>query len=172
MKILVQWTRRNPRDWIEVDSSAWASLPKRSEPQTGEMGGQNNVEGWLFDVNVQGVLFGGNDHVAVEDIPGGCRVYSWSDDPDDDPEGEWFGSVWEFLDPAPDPVHGGKVNTRQRVVRYANNPEKYPGVAILPFSEFPKPAESITRHGVWLRQQDVDLHMARRSLHGWKEWIA
>ena len=169
MKILVQWTRRNPRDWIEVDSSAWESLPKRAEPRPGEVGAQNNVEGWLFDVNVQGVMFGGNDHVAVEHAPFGCRVYSWNDDPTDWPVGTRYGSVWEFRDPAPDLRFGGLVNTRQAVVRYADDSSLFEDVR--PFADYPIPPEALTRHGVWVSDRDVELHKTRRTEHGWREWI-
>ncbi len=33
MKILVQWSEEQAKDWQEVDSSEWVSLPKREAPK-------------------------------------------------------------------------------------------------------------------------------------------
>lgn len=174
MRVLVQWALQTPQDWVELDvqdkgagSRAWRNLPSRPEPTTGQLGGQDNIPGWVFDVNVQGVLFGGNDHIAVEPIENGVRVYAWSDDPDDGTIPT--GSVWEFLPPAPDPGHGGQLNTRQTVVRYSDRPELQ-AIGFLPFSQFPTPPAEIIRHGVWLTDELSAAHIAARQRHGWREW--
>lgn len=81
MKTIVQWAARNPQDWIEIDSSLWATLPSRAEPTPGQLGGSNNQLGWINGLMVQGVVFNGADHYAVEDVviglDAGVRVTSW-----------------------------------------------------------------------------------------------
>jgi hypothetical protein len=169
VKVLVQWTRRDPTDWIEVDSSEWPSLPKRNEPRPGQTGGTNNQDGWVFDVNVQGVHFGGNDHVAVEDGPDGAViVYAWNDDPEDFPPGMRFGQRWTFLPLAPDPRFGGQLNTRQTREVWAEDTEAWKGS--MPWAEFPKPAVVITRHGVWVDDGKLDEHKRAQSPRGWRDW--
>lgn len=143
MKVLLQWAQHSPRDWIEVDAAAWAGLAKRPVPLLGELGGQDADPGWLACVNVQGVMFNGADHVAVEPLPGdGVRVTSWWDDPEDYPIGERRARVWTFLPLAPDPTFGSgdrerllagvrnepgiSEGKRSEVLAHLNDPANYP----------------------------------------------
>ena len=93
MKLLVQWTARDPTDWIEIDSREWPVQPKRPVPQAGALGARDNTPGHPYRLNVQGVEFTG-DHYAVETLPNGdCRVFCWNDDPGDYPPGWRSGSA-------------------------------------------------------------------------------
>lgn len=181
MKTIVQWAARNPQDWIEIDSSLWATLPSRAEPTPGQLGGSNNQLGWINGLMVQGVVFNGADHYAVEDVviglDAGVRVTSWWDDPDDYPVGERRARVWTILPLAPDPALGNAINTRQSQVVYAegarftNLEQNLPqNTSVRPWSEFVPPSAAITRHGVWLTDAKYAEHVATRREWGWRHW--
>ena len=187
MKVLLQWTKANPDEWLELDirdtpqtRRTWERLAKKPEPVGGEV--IDNNPGWVFDLNIQGVEFFGNDHYAAELVTSpefGIRVTVWNDDPDDFPPGERFAMVWTFFEPAPDPRYGGLVNTRQTMVAYdERNPSPFEGqsttlgpVEVRPWSEFTPPATAITRHGVWVSDTLKSQHFAARSKRVWREWI-
>ena len=189
MKVLYQWARRDPQPWQQVDSAAWASLPTRTEPNPGQLGGQNNVLGWVNDVCVQGLHFNGSDHVSVEDIvvglEPGVRVTSWWDDPVDYPPGERRGRVWTILPLAPDPNLGGAINTRMSQVVYAEG-QRFTDLSaappqntlVLPWADFVPPSAAITRHQVWLTDIKYAEHLfATQSFRGdpmewgWRDWV-
>lgn len=151
MKVLVQWTEDDPQDWQEFDHSQWPTLP--DDPVHG--------------LNVQGVIFEGYDHYAVEDGPeDGVVVTVWNDPTtNDDP---W--QRWTILPLAPDPAFGGQLNTRQSVEWFgdasemdaANNRLRKRGA-------FREPAGK-HRHGVWVSDDLHEQHRAARSVRGWREW--
>lgn len=117
MRILLQWTTDPAIEAVEIDSSEWASLPKRPNPappndpahNTERITGQ---KGWVYYLNCQGVGFTA-DHYAVEDLTpgevvewvdfdgnlttrvvpagGGCRIIAWSDSPGTIAEGGYDG---------------------------------------------------------------------------------
>lgn len=172
MKVLVQWTRQDPTDWEEMDSSQWDDLPSRPIPMSGELGGQDDTPGWVYALNVQGVIFTGHDHYHVEDISGGCRVTVWDDDPDEDRPVPWVGQRWTFLDPAPDPRYGGAINTRQSIEYWHDVPVEGAGSGgshqtHAPI-DFVPPVTG--RHGIWVPDSKKIEHNARRSSRGWREW--
>lgn len=174
MKVLVQWARRVPTDWTEVDSAAWKTLPKKPDPVGGEI--IDKYPGWINRVCVQGVEFT-SDHYAVEHLDnGGCKVYSWSDDPEDYLPGYRNAKIIEFLPLAPDENFGGAYNTRQKATFYVeeevakNMPAKIDGAEIKPWSEFIPPPEEITRHGIWMPQGLYEQHENKRRKCGWREW--
>lgn len=154
MKVLLQWTQADPADYVVVDSSAWAALSRKPLPVGGEI--LDNAPGWIFDVCVQGISFGGADHYCVEDLAdgsGGVRVTRWWDDPDDGPPGLFWAEVWTLLPLAHDRRLGGAINTRQRCVIYAaadqmarfdQNVEK---TDFRPWEKFVPPVDPI--HGIW-----------------------
>lgn len=187
MRVLVQWTKANPEDWVELDirdtpqlRRAWERLSSKPEPQGGEA--IDNNPGWIFDINVQGVLFAGHDHYSVGLITSpefGIRVTVWNDDPEDYPPGERYAQVFEFFEPAPDPRYGGQVNTRQRLTVYDERiPSPWEGtktsmgpVTVRPWSEFVPPSNALTRHGIWVDDSLLDQHKAVRSSRGWRDWV-
>lgn len=171
MKVLVQWTRRNPKDWEELDSADWPTQPSRPVPTA--LGGKDNTPGWVLALSVQGVVFTGHDHYAVEDIPGGCTVTTWDDDPADPQPAPYIASRWTFLDPAPDMRYGGQVNTHQSVEYWHTEPVEGAGSGGPhrthdPVSFVP-PAHA--RHGVWVTDAKLAEHDAKRSVRSWREWI-
>lgn len=175
MKILVQWSRRTPQGWEEIDSSEWAASPKRAVPTA--RGGQDNLPGLVFKTNIQGVESDA-DHYAFEDLPGGgCRSTIWNDDPDDYPPGQKFAMVRTFLPLAPDQRHGGAWNTRQSCTVFAEDEVRreferfnWNPAELRPWSEFVAPPEEITRHGVWVSDALNAKHDAKREIRGWREW--
>jgi hypothetical protein len=172
MKVLVQWTYSAPTDWEEIDSADWSAQPKRPDP----IGGENidDAKGWIFRLNVQGVEFTG-DHYAVEHLEDGCRVYCWSDDPEDYPNGYRNAKIVTFKTLAPDPKFSGAYNTRQTWQYFADEvvrstiPDNVEGT-VQTFEEFVPPDESITRHGIWTPNDLHETHNAARTLCGWREW--
>jgi len=188
MKILYQWAQRDPTDWQQIDSALWASLPIRAEPAPGQMGGQNNVLGWINDLIICGLHFNGSDHVAIEDVLVGLetavKATAIWDDPDDYPPGERRARVWTILPLGPDPNLGGAINTRQSQVIYAEgqrfinltaNPPQ--NTTVLPWPDFVPPPAAVTRHQVWLTDAKYAQHtLATRSFRGdplewgWRDW--
>jgi len=171
VRVLFQWASSNPMAWQEVDSASWSGLPKKADPQGGEI--INGKPGWINRVCVQGVEFTA-DHYAVEDLPGsGCRVYAWSDDPEDYPSGFKNAKVCEFLYLAPDLNMGGAINTRQTITFYAESgvkalmPNKIENGEIKDWEDFVVPSESIIRHGVWLPDSLYRGHERFREKTSW-----
>lgn len=176
MIIYLQWTKANPEDWVQFDlrdtpqtRRAWERLASKPEPQGGEIIDDN--PGWIFDVNIQGIHFGGSDHYAVElvTVPEfGLRIYTWNDDPVDYPIGTRTATIWTLFEPAFD-QSVGQVNTRQIREFFADDLVIFPDAR--PYSEFVIPPVSITRHGIWVTQELLDQHLSVRGHHGWREWI-
>ena len=187
MKLLVQWSLVSPGDWIEVDlrstgptARAWERIAAKPEPQGGEQ--IDHQPGWVYDLNVQGIQFGGYDHYSVRPLAGdGLEVTVWNDDPEDGPPETFEASVWTLMPPVPDPRHSGAMNTVQSCVRYVGAavpvpdppPETSTGpVVYRPWSEFVPPPAALTRHGVWLSQAQDAAHRTARGIRGWQEWAA
>jgi len=175
MKILVQWAKSNPEDWVEVDSEDWHKLAKKDHGSA-----IDDSPGLIAAVNIQGVEFSGFDHCHVEPIAGrGCRITTWHDDPEIDPV------TWQFLPLAPDPKVGGKYNTRQSRVVYADAGSRHHAMyldtentTVHERVKWKEPNDNKVRHGHipcgngYTRTQDeVDkqYHDAQ-TLHGWREW--
>lgn len=180
MKILVQWTRANPRGWEEYDSAQWRALAKRPDPTGMGPGGTDDQPGWVFGLNVQGVHFTA-DHYAVEPLPGrGCRVITWNDDPTYYPEGGLRnGQIRTFLPLAPDPRFGGRWNTRQTVHFYGDATyrqrlldAKMDPALVHTYEDLlaQLPESDIIRHGKLVSDELNAAHDARRASRGWREW--
>lgn len=183
MKVLVQWARKNPKGWEELDAKDWRHLPKRPIPAHGEKGAQDDAPGHLRNVNVQGLTCEGYDHISVEPIiignDEGVKLTTWNDDPDDYPIGERNAIVWTILPLAPDPHLGMAINTRQSCVRYCEGEryqrlvaDKPQNTTVRPWSEFVTPAEESTRHGIWLDDSKLVEHVDKAPQHewGWMNW--
>lgn len=183
MKVLFQWTRKNPGPFEEYSSSDWPRLckdHKRPEPTGGEV--INDATGFIHAMNVQGCGFGTPDHVHLREIDDETiEVVTWCDDDEDYPDGRKWASVKRFKDLAPDPVHGGAWNTRQTITIYAqeecphwiNRADPRESVTILPWSEFVKPLEEETIHTTWVGTFLHETHQevqVRSGQHTWHEW--
>lgn len=175
MRVLVQWSRRTPRDWETIDSREWVHSPKKPCPPPRDL---VDGPGWVHALNIQGVVFSG-DHYAIEHVSDTeIRVFCWRNDPNDYPEGEIHGHIWTFRTLARDPKNGGAWNSRITKGVYAQ-PEAFarykyfgwvPGETLFPWEDFTPPAEEVTRHGVKVAGQHHRRHKDKQSRHGWREW--
>lgn len=174
-KIYVQWSRLIARDWEELDSSEYGKSLEKPVPVGGET--LDDQEGWVSQLNCQGVQFIGYDHYAVESLPGGgCKVTAWRDDPDD--PGPKYAREFTFLPLAPDPNIGGKYNTRQSQVVYGDaailayyaSIGPVENTVVRPLADFVPPPSTLTRHGITLPDALHLAHEQAASPHGWREW--
>ena len=188
MKCYVQWAKANPQDWALTDAGLWLSSQTKADP-VGDVSfaglaiGDSlltNQPGWVFAVDVQGVIFEWYDHYLIEDLTDGSlgtRVIAWRDDQILFPVGTRQADVAVFLPLAFDPRVGG-INTRQTFVLYregaeydariGNPPEN---TIILRYEDFAPPIAG-AKHGIYLSDAKWDEHQAARTLHGWRDWIA
>ena len=91
MKLYVQSATATPRDWVVVDSSEWANLPKKGIPPSINPV-IDNTEGWVNFVCCQ-MIFSG-DHYCIEDQPDGRTCITIvNDDPEDFP-GDFHAKKW------------------------------------------------------------------------------
>ena len=182
MKVLIQHTQRSPGDWVELDSSAWGSVPKLAQPPDDRLQsdlGITAAEGHIYGFMVQGMEFGGADHYSVRSLAdGACEVTEWNDDPVDYPEGEKCARIWTIRRLAPDARLHGAINTRIHKDYYAQ-PAKlarlqargpYMNCTLHPWEAFTPPREADTRHGIWISNRLAAKHDAARAVHGWREW--
>jgi len=168
MKILVQWAKSTPEDWEEIDSDDWHKLAKKDKGAA-----VDDQSGTIHCVNIQGVGFTGYDHYHVESINDrGCKITAWNDDPDGEEA-----TIWEFLPLAPDPLVGGRYNTRQSRMVYVDKEDKRSyylrteKTSVLYRSEFKEPEDKRIRHG---HQTDPDTHKLYHEAApsgGWDDWI-
>jgi hypothetical protein len=181
MQIWLQWARRNPQDYQPIGSEGWAGTPSRVDPTRGTpyaLTELTNQNGWVAELNVQGILFS-SDHYHIVDLTDGSlgiRVTAWSDTLPLSPVGARFASVWTVLPLAPDARLGGQINTRQSRVVYAegntytnmlaNPPEN---TVVLTWAEFVPPNGAATRHGIWLTDAAWNAHVAVRTEKGWRD---
>lgn len=184
----VQWTTNPVSTVAPLDPSEWINLPKLPLPIGGET--IDSSPGWVRCVLCQGLDPSG-DHVAVEPLPGdshGCKITTWNDDPDDWLVDEFHASVWTIPSLFNDPAVDRRWNTRQHLtvfaagVRLAENIKKARSgwtagigidVVVLPWSDFVPPAESITRHGIWMPDAlfEKSARLVPRALRDWRSSI-
>jgi hypothetical protein len=192
--VSVQWATNPPQGWTDVDVSPtgpgaqrWRQLARKAAPTGGES--IDGSPGWIFDLAVDGVHFAGHDSYAVDFVGTGAnralRVYAWTWDTEDftDPQslGYRWGEIYLFHPHRPDPRFGGKVNTHQVKTVYSEDlddmarffPQETSGgpVQLRPWSEFPTPPAELTRHGVWVRDENLWRgHFNVRAPRDWRGW--
>jgi hypothetical protein len=187
---LVRWARTNPQDWQAIDllptgpqSRLWRNLPKKPAPSAG--GTLDDQPGHVFSVCVQGVDLFGFDRVALQPmLNGGIRAYGWVDDTTDPTFKYRWGEVWEFspgwVDRSISGVRHQGPDHRKTV--YAEDlddmrqyiPAECGGlpVALLPWAMWMMPAAAITRHGIWVRPDDLwRRHFEVCRSVDWREWV-
>lgn len=175
MKVLIQWATSVPTDWVEYDIQSVGDarrLPRKPPPTGGES--LDNKQGWIAGINIQGIVFTGDDHIGFEVVNGALIVTCWNDDPDDFPVGTRWGKKWTLGIPKADPKLSGAVNTVQSVQFYGEPnsvPVQMNYPAVLPYSELTFPPANQTLHGVWLDDAQWAAHISKQSAHGWREWI-
>ena len=184
MKVIFQWAQRDPQPWQQIDSGLITTLPSRAEPNPGQLGGQNNVLGWLANVSIQGLTCEGYDHVAIEPVvvglESGVRLTTWNDDPVDYLPDEFHAIAWTILPLAADPNLGGAINTRQTCIWYcggqrftrlsASPPQN---ATVQPWANFVPPPTAVTRHGVQLTDGKWAEHVAAapQAEWSWRHWL-
>jgi hypothetical protein len=179
MKILIQWSLNEPADWEEYDHTLVGSLPHRAVPVGGEV--IDSAPGWVHSINVQGCVFSGRDHYAIEELTDGVVVTMWDDDPEDHEPGMLHAHCRKISPPAFD-ERADDVNARQWLTIFGQdrwmeeNYRKWEGVVTVsgpvilrPWSEFVPPAVSF--HGIWLPDDLNERHRLAQSVRGWREWI-
>ncbi|MEE9593181.1 MAG: hypothetical protein V3W28_06350 [Thermoplasmata archaeon] len=181
MQVYVQWAQRHPNDYDVVDSAEWNSLERLPNPRE-RTPIRSDDAGWVFALNIQGTVFVGYDHYAVEDGGKSSRVTAWTDTHAD---GMNRARVFEFFPIQPDPHLGGSYNTRASQTVYAqpnimqvlmkdgpvwcgNGPET--AVVFRPWSEFEPPPRETIRHGKWVQDSLVSPHDDARMERSWREW--
>lgn len=186
MKVLWSDALRNPGDWHAVDARDFASLPNRGIPDLGARGDRDNEPGYVSEVMVQGLMFSGQDHVAVAPhVIGnddGVRVWCWNDDPFDvNQQGGRVAHIWTIMPLAPDPYLGMAINTRQSQVCYAEGDgydrllANHPGFTVRPWAEFESSIlqtidPAITRHGIWVPDEHWERQVNARTPVGYHHW--
>ncbi|MCJ2530811.1 MAG: hypothetical protein LN413_00620 [Candidatus Thermoplasmatota archaeon] len=182
MKLFVQWANLEPRDYVRIDTGEWDGLPRRPNP-TSRTSISDNREGWIFALQIQGTVFNGYDHYAVQELGRStCRVTAWTDS---HAVGMNRARVFSFYPVQPDPHLGGSYNTRAMQTVYAqpsimeiltrdgpvwcgNGPET--AVIYKPWTDFVKPPPETVRHGKWVQDVLVNQHDRARTEHSWREW--
>jgi hypothetical protein len=183
IKIFTQWALSNPRDWDLVDTSVWTSLPTKNDP-VGDVSlaglaiGDtllNNVKGYIFALNVQGVTFNWYDHYAVENTSEAITVTAWRDDPILFPEGQRQVDVGIFKPLKFDPKVS-QDNTDQSFIFYREgrqydnlNGNLPANITLKQYSEFVAPAPSVTKPGIYVSDSKWDQHINAETLKGWRE---
>ncbi len=161
MKILIQWTKANPEDWTEISSADWMTViatRAKAVPIGGEV--IDNDPGWIYAINVQGMVSGSADHYHIEDLGvRGCRVTMWVDDLEDRGIGERWARIWTF--PPLNTIASTASGINTAIIQ-----EKFFDAD---FSRFIPPIEGVV-HGIWVSDEQDVAHEQARGLRGWREW--
>lgn len=190
MHIYVQWTTLTPQDWTryEINNDAdWRNLPTKPDPAPGigpkDETTLDELPGWVFAINVQGIVFSSADHYSIRynQLEDGLYVTHWNDDADDYLPDEFVAKEWGLLFPAADDRYQGRMNTRQRLTIWTNNDflrSIYQGGAssggahtLRNWNAFKAPEPAMTRHGIWVTDPIAEAHVAAQTPHGWEEWL-
>jgi len=85
MKIFIQHATDPKTRPEQLDSSEWANLPKKREPDGTEV--IDSTKGWIQSLSVHGVTFKGDHYAILENTSGfaigSIKVVMWNDDPTD-----------------------------------------------------------------------------------------
>ncbi len=191
MKMYVQWASDPAGNWQQLDSANWEASPKKSAPPedrapvfadpgdiqsdvvgfTGTAITVDNTPGWIYALNVFGVIFHA-DHIAVSHIAANhIRVASWNDDLDDPGTNFLNGQIRDFRQQMVDNefvVPGGSIRARgfhqekRRFVpadKIAELKEEYTTTGLSTkedYVSFSKPPAQFVRHGIWQLTSQID----------------
>lgn len=176
MRTLAQHAFLDPEDYDIVDSKDWPTLPKKVLPDGTNIFDQQR--GWITAVNIQGVIFQSMDHYAVIHVDNETiRMVVWNDDPEDHLT-DFHAYDWTFKTPASDPRIDGRINTRQTFITYAETEiRRRRGLncqectEVHPWENFIPPSENMTRHGIWMPNEIMEIAKKVRRATNWREWI-
>lgn len=174
MKLLIQWTTTKPTSWIEIDTSEWTNLPKLPTPTGNEV--ITNQPGYIFQINIQGLMFAGFDHYAVIDLGGFTRVVCWSDDSGDlhdiTDTSYFHARVWNIY-----PLQWDEklqcMNTLQEQIIYGPTTHESVDAVRKDWKDFQPPNDIYVRHGIWVSDKLNDAHRSvvdTSVRHGWRAW--
>lgn len=173
MRVLIQWAKDNPEGWEEFQIprvQEWRQLPNKGLPTSPDQP-VDSQSGWINAINIQGVIFTGYDKYSLAQSGAGIAVFAWQDSADFPPGTRWA-SLWTFLSPAPDQRIGGRINTRQTRLMFAEpGAELPPGLPVLPWNQFQIPNQNTHRFGKWLSNELFLDHLDALPRVGWREWI-
>jgi len=177
MKVFIQQASLAPKDWIELDSTMWPSLPQSPVPSEDTLESTNNF--YINAVNMQGVIFSAYDHYAVIHLNDQrVDIICWDDDFEDH-EGDFKAIHWMFGAPIFDEKIG-KINTKQRWSGYYQSEERKQKILELQldildyigdWEEFVLPERQYIRHGIWMSDALYEAHKPVRRVVSWREWI-
>lgn len=142
MKIQYQLAKDPAEDWVTIDHTEWLTIP------TSE---------FVIRVNCMGVIFA-YDHVAVEEVAGKVRIWSWSDDPLQNYKGKFHAHYRDFGAITGEPG--------AYVMDISERTEWLEG----DFDNFTAPDSYKVRHGVQLTNALWEDHYAFDYLT-WRDWI-
>jgi hypothetical protein len=184
MEVLVQWTHNKPGSWESVDSSKWKDVAFRPEPDGSELTSKyllkDDSDGYVYALNVQGVVFAGYDHYAVEDLLSGeTQVTGWNNDLDDGyPKDCFHAWQWRFRPIKRDEKLGLAMNTDQSLQVFCQSGylKKYldedRAKEALPWEKFSPPPPDLTRHGTIIEGAIAKAHTETRQIVGYENWTA
>lgn len=185
MKVFIQWATDPKSSPEEIDSSQWASLAKKMDP-TGTRPMIDGTKGWIQSISVMGITFKA-DHYAISENPRGYPVGSisvtfWNDsDPDIEKR---HGAIWYFQALKLRDVDGIQKwipnsweerfysdTYLKEIVASGEAPIFCNGreVKLHKYAEFIAPDESITKHGVLLKDSLNEEFEAEKN-HNYREW--
>jgi hypothetical protein len=165
MRVCYQPTEDVPGDWKEIQASGWAGLSRFA----------------CHALCIQGCVFDGADHYAVETVsPGVIRVVVWHDDPGDWPAGQRWAREWVFrhLKASADPAFGGAIRPEHKQTIYCEDGigkvlrmayGRTPGVMFRPWRDF-DPRRVNPMPGQWVTDKSHEAHRAKQSVKGWRTW--
>lgn len=186
MKIFVQHATNPKSEPQQFDSSDWKNLPKKADP-TGHDAVINSAKGWIQSISCMGKTFKA-DHYAIAENPPGypvgtIKITFWNDsDPDED---ERHAGIWYMQK-----MKLEKINGRQKwcpnlweerfysegMIQKLTDDGTLPIycgtrlVKIHKFSDFVKPPEDVTRHGVLIDEALYEEYEKEKD-HSYREWI-
>ena len=157
-----------------MDSIKWAALPKAPVPSDQSLL-SNSINSnnffYINAINIQGIIFSCYDHYAIIHFDNFIKLICWDDDPEDHP-GDFKAIEWTF--------HEVVENTKQSWIGYYESEKRRESIKKLNidilqytghWSEFVKPADSVTMHGIWMSDELYEVHKDVRSQVGWREWL-
>lgn len=179
----VQWATNPAQDWVELDTKDWLLTPKLPIPDGSET--LDSTLGWIFRINIQGVVFSGYDHYAVEDRGNHVLVHAWNSDLEDYDHEDLYASSWEFYE-IRDEIYAdnrgfikNRWNTNQNREIFGNSgfiqkmPKEIRSLVQRSHDDFAqiRLPDVRTRHGVWVHEQSVFNTLGSFKPNGWRDWI-
>ena len=147
MKVYVKWTVDPKEQYEIIDSVDWDKLPKKKLPIGREL--IDDEKGWIYEICIMGITYHA-DHYCVIDKPDYVKVIHWNDDPEDYTPDQYWAREWKIY-PMIIRKDGKKIPHIERISYNSFESDARP------YSEFIKPDEKITRHGIWVPNEMIKI---------------